>query len=150
MAPHGETHWFQTADRAVHHPMQALRDRTDKLYAEETYALRELVRERKLLPGGRYLYASGNKFHQTQNCLLLACEDTREGWADTAWKAEMSLLTGAGIGVYWGLVRGLGSIVGRTGGTASGPIPKAIATNEQGRAAVQGGDRRSAIWGGLP
>lgn len=149
MRPHGETHWDQTANRAVHYPMAALRGRgisdLDR-YVEE---VGQLTRDRHYLPGGRYLYASGNDFHQVQNCLLLRCEDSREGWARIAWQAEMALLTGAGIGVYWGDVRHSGSRVGRTGGVASGPIPKAIAVNEQGRAAVQGGDRRSAIWGGL-
>lgn len=149
MRPHGETHWHQTADRAVNHPMAALTALTGNDYSDETEQLRTLVRNRHFMPGGRYLYASGNDFHQVQNCLLLRCEDSREGWADLGWKAEMSLLTGAGIGVYWGDVRARGSRVGRTGGIASGPIPKAVATNEQGRAAVQGGDRRAAIWGGL-
>lgn len=150
MKPHGETHWFQTADRAVHYPMEALRERAGNTYTRETGELRRLVRQRHFMPGGRYLYASGNELHQVQNCLLLSCEDTREGWGDLAWKSEMALLTGAGIGVYYGNVRGSGSLVKRTGGTASGPVPKMIAVNEQGRAAVQGGDRRSAIWAGLP
>ncbi len=102
------------------------------------------------MPGGRYLYAAGNDYHQVQNCLLLSCEDSREGWADLGWRAETGLLSGAGTGVYWGNIRANGMPVKRTGGTASGPVPKMIATNEQGRAAVQGGDRRAAIWAGLP
>ncbi len=150
MAPHGETHWSQLAERVVKHPMMALEDQAGRSYRDQAWELYDLVNDRKFIPGGRYLYACGNDFHQTQNCLLLSCPDTREGWADTAWKAEMALLTGAGIGVYWGDVRPNGAIVGRTGGTASGPVPKMISTNEQGRAAVQGGDRRSAIWAGLP
>ncbi len=152
MRPHGETHWYQTADRVVFHPMEALDKHTGSglLFMNEYEDLRHLVRERRFMPGGRYLYAAGNPYHQVQNCLLLSCEDTREGWADLGWKAEMALLTGAGIGVYWGKVRPNGTPVGRTGGTASGPVPKMIATNEQGRAAVQGGDRRSAIWAGHP
>lgn len=149
MAPHGETHWNQTAQRATENPMAALRGRGIGDLDLLTDAIHTLVRERKFLPGGRYLYASGNDFHQVQNCLLLACEDSREGWADLSWKAEMSLLTGAGVGVYWGDVRPNGVSVARTGGTASGPVPKMIQINETGRAAVQGGDRRSAIWGGL-
>lgn len=149
MAPHGETHWYQTADRAVHFPMQALAKHTERSYGSEIEELRALVRARHFMPGGRYLYASGNSLHQVQNCLLLKCEDTRESWAATSWKAEMALLTGAGIGVYWGELRESGSRIGRTGGTASGPVPKMISLNELGRAAVQGGDRRSAIWAGL-
>lgn len=150
MAPHGETHWNQLARRVVEHPMAALEAHSGRRYTAEKTALYSLVKGRKFIPGGRYLYACGNAFHQTQNCLLLSCEDSREGWADLAWKSEMALLTGAGIGVYWGNIRPNGSKVGRTGGTASGPVPKMISTNEQGRAAVQGGDRRSAIWAGLP
>lgn len=85
----------------------------------------------------------------TSNCLLLRAEDTREGWADLSWKCEMALLTGAGIGVYYGDIRPSGAPIKRTGGVASGPIPKMVAINELGRAAVQGGSRRSAIWAGL-
>lgn len=150
MAPNGETHWSQTAARVAHHPMAALAEHTGFDYDEETSAIYDLIKQRKFIPGGRYLYATGNDFKQVQNCLLLSCEDSREGWADLGWKSEMSLLTGAGLGVYWGNIRPNGYKVNRTGGTASGPIPKMIATNEQGRAAVQGGDRRAAIWAGLP
>lgn len=149
MRPHGETHWHQTADRSVVHPMKALTDRTGRLLDCEERDLRQLVRDRYFMPGGRYLYAAGNDFHQVQNCLLLRCEDTREGWAQIAWQAEMALLTGAGIGVYWGDVRAEGEPIRRTGGVASGPLVKAVAVNEQGRSAIQGGSRRSAIWGGL-
>lgn len=150
MKPHGETSWYQTAHRAVKYPMEALEQHVGVSLEPAKNQLHDLVAQRHFMPGGRYLYASGNDFHQVQNCLLLSCEDTREGWADLGWKAEMALLTGAGIGVYWGNIRANGTPVGRTGGTASGPVPKMIATNEQGRAAVQGGDRRSAIWAGLP
>lgn len=149
MKPHGETRWSQLAQRVTVHPMRALQRHTAKSQDAHSLEVFDLINARHFMPGGRYLYACGNDFHQVQNCLLLACEDTREGWADIAWKAEMSLLTGAGIGVYWGNVRENGAKVGRTGGVSSGPVPKAIAVNEQGRAAVQGGDRRSAIWGGL-
>lgn len=149
MRPHGEEHWDQLAYRVVRHPMIALEQHAGRSYAGEAQFLHNLVKARYFMPGGRYMYATGNDFHQVQNCLLLNCEDTREGWADLSWKAEMSLLTGAGIGVYYGNLRPSGSPIKRTGGVASGPVPKMIAVNELGRAAVQGGDRRSAIWAGL-
>src|ERR1017187_5212157 len=38
--------------------------------------------ERKFIPGGRYLYASGRSFHQVNNCFLFRAEDSREGWSD--------------------------------------------------------------------
>ena len=67
------------------------------------------------MPGGRYLYATGRPLHQTQNCLPLRAEDSREGWADLQQKAAMALMTGAGIGVWYGDVRPAGSTITRTG-----------------------------------
>lgn len=145
----GET-WDGTARRmttVLDSLPQTLGAPSRELLKEQVYLA---VRDRLFIPGGRYLYAVGNEYHQVQNCLLLRAEDTREGWAETSWKSEMALLTGAGIGVYWGDIRPGGSLVKRTGGVASGPVPKMIAVNELGRAAVQGGNRRCAIWAGLP
>jgi ribonucleoside-diphosphate reductase alpha chain len=149
MQPHGETHWNQTADRVTHHPMEALRQRTGLAFVEEQENVNGLIRARAFLPGGRYLYGCGNDFHQVQNCLLLSVEDSREGWADLAWKSFMSLMTGAGVGIYYGKLREKGARIKRTGGVATGPVPLAVSINEQGRATVGGGNRRSAIWGGL-
>jgi len=59
-------------------------------------------------------------------------------------------MTGAGIGVWYGGIREADSIITRTGGTASGPIPLMNMVNETGRNVMQGGARRSAIWSGLP
>ena len=53
------------------------------LAKDETDRLCELVRDMKLILGGRYLYNAGrpNKFFN--NCYFLkAEEDTREDWAD--------------------------------------------------------------------
>jgi len=46
-------------------------------------------------------------------------------------------------------LRGKGSILKRTGGVASGPIPLMYAVNEIGRNVMQGGSRRSAIYASL-
>jgi ribonucleoside-diphosphate reductase alpha chain len=107
------------------------------------------ITERKFMPGGRYLYASGRPYHQTQNCLLLKCHDSREGWAELLHNAGMALMTGAGIGVDYSDVRGEGCRIRRTGGVATGPIPLMQMLNECGRGIMQGGSRRSAIWAGL-
>jgi ribonucleoside-diphosphate reductase alpha chain len=105
---------------------------------------------REVIAGGRYLYAAGRDLHQVNNCILLRCPDDREGWAATSYQAEMALMTGAGIGVWYGDVRPSGSLIRRTGGVASGPVPKMKQINETGRHTMQGGNRRSAIWAGLP
>lgn len=114
-----------------------------------TQEVRGLIEDRKFVPGGRYLYAAGREFHQTQNCLLLIADDTREGWSDLVRKATMALMTGAGIGVEYSAIRPSGSYISRTGGIASGPISLMKMVNEVGRNVMQGGSRRSAIWAGL-
>lgn len=108
-----------------------------------------LITQRKFIPGGRYLYGAGMPFHQVQNCLLMRVEDSREGWADHLQKCAMALMTGAGIGNGYSLVRPKGSIIKRTGGVASGPCSLMLMTNECGRGIQQGGSRRAAIWAGL-
>jgi ribonucleoside-diphosphate reductase alpha chain len=114
-----------------------------------TQEIAKLIEERKFMPGGRYLYASGRPFHQVQNCLLLRAEDSREGWADLMHKATMALMTGAGIGVVYSDVRAEGKPIRRTGGTSTGPLALMQMLNECGRGIMQGGSRRSAIWAGL-
>ena len=120
------------------------------LSKEERQQLEEYIRDMKFIPGGRYLYYAGrlNKFFN--NCYLLkAEEDTREDWATLSWKSESCLMTGGGIGVDYSIYRGEGAPIQRTGGEASGPIPKMNMINEIGRRVMQGGSRRSAIYASL-
>jgi len=117
---------------------------------EDRDQLEEYIRDLKFIPGGRYLYYAGrdNKFFN--NCYLLkAEEDTREDWADLSWKSESCLMTGGGIGIDYSIYRPEGSLIKRTGGQASGPIPKMNMINEIGRRVMQGGSRRSAIYASL-
>lgn len=117
---------------------------------EDRDQLEEYIRDLKFIPGGRYLYYAGrdNKFFN--NCYLLrAEEDTREDWANLSWKSESCLMTGGGIGVDYSVYRPEGSLIKRTGGQASGPIPKMNMINEIGRRVMQGGSRRSAIYASL-
>ena len=122
----------------------------DLLTQEENDQLTQYIRELKFIPGGRYLYYAGrpNKFFN--NCYLLkAEEDTREDWANLSWKAESALMTGGGIGVDYSVYRAAGTPIAKTGGQASGPIPKMNMLNEIGRRVMQGGSRRSAIYASL-
>lgn len=117
---------------------------------DDKQTLTKYIEEMKFIPGGRYLYYAGrpNKFFN--NCYLLkAEEDTRQDWADLSWKAESALMTGGGIGVDYSVYRGEGEPIQRTGGQASGPIPKMNMLNEIGRRVMQGGSRRSAIYASL-
>jgi len=139
----GQEKWEDTARRVVdavcaHHLNNELR--------REIF---ELIRDRKFIPAGRYLYAAGRDFHQTSNCFLFRADDSREGWADAGYKSYMALMTGGGIGFDYSDVRPYGEVVKRTGGLATGPISLMKTINEIGREVMQGGSRRSAIWAGL-
>jgi len=112
--------------------------------------LAEHIKEMRFLPGGRYLYYAGRPYKAYNNCYLLrAEEDTREEWSNVTWRAMSCLMTGGGIGIDYSRLRPAGKPLGRTGGTASGPLPLMSAINEIGRNVMQGGSRRSAIYASL-
>jgi len=136
--------WEEIAKRVSHAVMRAVN--APKPLVKE---IEKLIADRKFMPGGRYLYASGRPFHQTQNCLLMRAEDSREGWADLMHKSSMALMTGAGIGIVYSDVRAEGKPIRKTGGFATGPLALMQMVNEAGRGIMQGGSRRSAIWAGL-
>lgn len=122
----------------------------DDMSKADKDALTKYMTDMKFLPGGRYLYYAGRPAKFFNNCYLLkAEEDSREDWANLSWKAESCLMTGGGIGADYSVYRASGSPLGRTGGTASGPLPKMQMINEIGRRVMQGGSRRSAIYASL-
>ena len=117
---------------------------------DEIDQLRQYMVEMKFIAGGRYLYYAGRPNPFYNNCYLLrAEEDTREDWANLSWKAESCLMTGGGIGIDYSVYREAGAPIARTGGHASGPLPKMEMINEIGRRVMQGGSRRSAIYASL-
>ena len=136
--------WEQLAKTLVN-------DVTHDLIDKETQSsIFEAIRDMKFIPGGRYLYYAGRPVKYFNNCYLLrAEEDTREDWANLSWKSESCLVTGGGIGVDYSVYRPSGSVLSRTGGIASGPVPKMQMVNEIGRHVMQGGSRRSAIYASL-
>lgn len=138
----GQEEWVDTARRVVD-AVVAPR------FPELVEPLVEAIRDRKFLPGGRYLYAAGKPFAQTQNCLLLRVGDSREEWADLMRRITTGLMTGAGIGVVYSELRSRGTRTKGMGGTSTGPTALMQMVNEAGRHIMQGGARRSAIWAGL-
>lgn len=114
--------------------------------------IRDMIAERKFIPGGRYLYASGRRYHQVNSCFLFRAEDNRDeegGWAETMRDCTSSLMTGGGIGVVYSRLREEGRIIHGMGGHSTGPCALMAMVNEAGRYIIQGGSRRSAIWAGL-
>lgn len=140
----GADTFSELADTLVRHVCGAY------MPASERRQLSQYIKELKFIPGGRYLYYAGRDNPFFNNCYLLkAEEDTREDWADLSWKSESCLMTGGGIGVDYSVYRPSGAIIHRTGGQASGPVPKMMMINEIGRRVMQGGSRRSAIYASL-
>ncbi len=136
--------WDKLSDTVVE---DVCRERMTKTEKER---LKEFITKMKFIPGGRYLYYAGRSFKAFNNCYLLrALEDSREDWANLSWKAESCLITGGGIGVDYSVYRPKNSPIKRTGGLASGPISKMRMINEIGREVMQGGSRRSAMYGSL-
>lgn len=139
----GTETWADTCERVVNAVCGQLLDSKTKS------KILKHMKDRKFIPGGRYLYSSGRSFHQVNNCFLFRAEDTREGWADLMNRTTSALLTGGGIGVDYTAIRPEGAAIKRTGGFCTGPISLMEMVNETGRHIMQGGQRRSAIWAGL-
>lgn len=111
--------------------------------------VRQLIVERKFMPGGRYLYGAGRPYPQIANCMLFRAHDSREGWRDLMAKSTSSLMTGAGVGAVYSDLREENAYIRGMGGKASGPVALMNMVNEGGRYIRQGGSRRTAIWAGL-
>lgn len=143
-AHEGANTWSELAETLVLDVCEGLMNK------EETRRLQHYIDQMKFIPGGRYLYYAGRKAKFFSNCFLFkAKEDTREDWADLSHRVESALMTGGGIGVDYSVYRCHGSRLGRTGGIASGPLPKMKMINEIGRNVMQGGSRRSAMYASL-
>ena len=143
-AHEGAETWDELCKTLVRHVCQG------HMAASDMDRLTKYMQDLKVIAGGRYLYYAGRPAPFFNNCYLLkAEEDTREDWANLSWKAESCLMTGGGIGVDYSVYRAAGEKLGRTGGIASGPIPKMQMLNEIGRRVQQGGSRRSAIYASL-
>lgn len=126
-------------------------DVTGDLLPESTrIELEDDIAAMRFIPGGRYLYYAGRELKFFNNCYLLKVEeDTREEWGAIAHRSISCLMTGGGIGIDYSILREKGSPLKRTGGIASGPLSLMEMINEIGRRVMQGGSRRSAIYGSL-
>lgn len=139
----GQESWEETCTRVVNAVCGQYLD------SEDQDKILQYMIARKFIPGGRYLYASGRPYHQINNCMLFRAEDSREGWADLMHKITATLMTGAGIGGDYSLLREEGAKIRRTGGESTGPIALMHMVNEAGRYIMQGGARRCLPTGTL-
>ena len=118
--------------------------------ADDRAQLTKYIEDFKFMPGGRYIWYGGREARFFNNCYLLRLEeDSREAWAGLSQRAMSCLMTGGGIGVDVSRCRPSGRALRRTGGIASGPLPLLYTLNEIGRNVMQGGSRRSALYGSM-
>jgi len=108
------------------------------------------INDMKFMPGGRYIYYAGREAKFYNNCFLfLSKEDNREAWAQLVYDTVSATMCGGGIGNDYSVFRPRGSLLGRTGGEASGPVPLMMMVNDNGRYVMQGGSRRTANYASL-
>lgn len=108
-----------------------------------------MIKDRKFIPGGRYLYSAGRGRFMNSNCYGFIVADSRESWSKLLHDVMLCLSTGGGLGVNYSGLRGKGSPIKTMGGEASGPIALMQMVNEVARHVMSGGKRRSALWAGL-
>ena len=143
--------WEDRANTVVNYVCGDMDGQKNNLMAKDDRdQLARFISEFKFMPGGRYLWYAGRDARFFNNCYLLRLEDdSREEWAGVTQRAMSCLMTGGGIGVDVSICRPSGRQLRRTGGVASGPIPLLHTLNEVGRNVMQGGSRRSALYGSL-
>ena len=140
-ANHAEQTWAEKAQLIVTDVC------TNLMQSDDKDELAKMIAGFEFVPGGRYIYYAGRQASFYNNCYLLKGEeDTREEWGALLQRSSDCLMSGGGIGADYSVFRPRGSALGRTGGTASGPVPLMNSINEVGRNVMQGGSRRSAIY----
>jgi ribonucleoside-diphosphate reductase alpha chain len=120
------------------------------MHRDTVREVERIIREMKFVPAGRYIYYAGRPVKFFNNCFSFIIDDSREGWAQFMGQGSSALMCGGGIGGYYGNIRPRGSILKRTGGVASGPVPLMDAMNGIAQKIQQGGSRRSACFASLP
>jgi ribonucleoside-diphosphate reductase alpha chain len=107
----------------------------------------QAIANREFMPGGRQLANAGYS-NMLNNCFLYRVQDSKEGIADFFRKGIITGMTGGGVGAVWSDLRPRRAPV-KNNGFSTGPCAFMQGFNESGRAVVNGGGRRMAIWAGL-
>lgn len=145
-AAHPNETWLEGGERVAQHVANA---ETGAARTKWRTEFQQVLQDNTFMPGGRIWYGSGRVRGQLLNCFVIDTSDSREGWAKTVGDSIIISGTGGGVGANFSPTRPRGSVIGGTGGIATGAVSEMEMVNSVGNVIKAGGGRRTALMFGL-